>query len=544
MKVNNKLPEVRAMNRHQQRSKVIALIFIMVLIVGCGKQENKENDLLQMKASDKNHSSKPVILINVDSLLSSAIDEGIKTDTLPTFKYLKDHGQYYKEFISSFPTMSVTIDSTLLTGTYADKHRIPGLVWYSSANKDVINYGTGIRDIMRRGPNPFLDQVFIDLNNNHLSKNTSTIYEDLAKRGLHSGSVNGIIYRGNTDHQLNFPKWLSGPTSLPEAVTVKGPDFFTFAAFSNPLRGIIDLPENATKQMGMNNKYAADVASYLIQTGQVPDFLYVYLPELDQALHRNGPSHMEKLKEVDQQINGIMQNYGSLDEALHKAVFIVIGDSGVSQVRQRGENPVIKLTELFKDYQLNNPGDPVTDQTDLILAANETMAYVYNANNKYSNRNIADRLSADERIDLISWRENGWIHVLKGGNRKEMRYQQEGTIIDPYHQKWTLENDLEVLDLKWDKARKTVNYGDYPDALQRLFSALHSHEGEYFVITSKPGYEFVDKSNPAHQGGGAHGSLHISESLIPLLIGGTEQKPRSQRIVDFKSFLLELVGRS
>ncbi|KRE64637.1 hypothetical protein [Paenibacillus sp. Soil750] len=70
-------------------------------------------DLVQMKAIDKPNSVKPVIFIHVDSLLSSAIDEGISKDMLPTFKYLKEHGQYHKEFVSSFPTMSVTIDSTL-----------------------------------------------------------------------------------------------------------------------------------------------------------------------------------------------------------------------------------------------------------------------------------------------------------------------------------------------------------------------------------------------------------------------------------------------
>jgi hypothetical protein len=294
--------------------------------------------------------------------------------------------------------------------------------------------------------------------------------------------------------------------------------------------------------MGMNNEYAANVASYLIKTGQVPDFLYVFFPELDQALHRDGPSHMKKVIEVDQQINGIMQNYGSLDEALRKAIFIVAGDSGVSQVQPRGDNPVIKLTELFQNYNLNTPGELVTEQTDLILAANERMTYVYNANGKYSNRNIADRLSTEKRIDMIAWRENGWIKVIKGNTLKEMRYQPNGTLTDPYNQKWTLEGSVEVLDLTWNQAQNTVDYGDYPDALQRLSAALNSHDGEYFVVTSKPGFEFIDKSNPAHQGGGAHGSLHKSDSLFPVLIAGTEHRPRSHRIVDLKSYLLELIS--
>ena len=39
--------------------------------------------------------------------------------------------------------MSVTIDSTLITGTNPDKHKIPGLVWYNEDEQRIINYGNG-----------------------------------------------------------------------------------------------------------------------------------------------------------------------------------------------------------------------------------------------------------------------------------------------------------------------------------------------------------------------------------------------------------------
>lgn len=73
---------------------------------------------------------------------------------LPAFQYLIEHGQYYKNLVSSFPTMSVTIDSSLLTGKYPDEHRIPGLTWYSSDEKKVINYGTGPMEVLRQSVDP------------------------------------------------------------------------------------------------------------------------------------------------------------------------------------------------------------------------------------------------------------------------------------------------------------------------------------------------------------------------------------------------------
>jgi predicted AlkP superfamily pyrophosphatase or phosphodiesterase len=514
---------------------------MIFITVSCGKKEFPDDNQFQMKSASDTRTSKPVILIMVDSLLPSAIQTGLEQDILPTFKFLMEHGQYYNDFVSSFPTMSVTIDSTLLTGTYPDKHRVPGLLWYSSQDRTLINYGTTTKEIIRRGISPFLNQALIQLNGTHLSPQVSTIYEDLTKQGLQSGSVNGIIHRGNTEHQLVFPKWLQSSASMPDAVTVKGPDFFTYGAFSNPLKGVIDLKDGMTQKMGMNNQFSADVASYLIKSGQMPHFLMVYFPDLDQALHHDGPSHMKKVVDADRQLNQIMQSYGSLDLALEKAVFIIMGDSGVSQVGKTKDKPIIDLPELLNAYRVFKPGESVTDQTDLVLAANETMTYVYKTNPAIDLRNIIDQLNTDERIDIISWQEDGWIYVEKSGTKQQMRYRPGGNTTDPYRQQWTLENDFTVLDLKWDQSGQTVQYGEYPDVLQRLYSALNSHEGEYLVTTAKPGYEFTDITSHTHKGGGAHGSLHRIESLIPLFIAGTDHKPQNQRIVDLKSYMLELV---
>ena len=96
-------------------------------------------------------SIKPVILLNIDSLMSRPLEVAVQTGRAPALKFLMENGSYSPDMVTSFPTMSVTIDSSLLTGTYADKHKVPGLNWYDDSRKEIVNYGTGFRETFRLG---------------------------------------------------------------------------------------------------------------------------------------------------------------------------------------------------------------------------------------------------------------------------------------------------------------------------------------------------------------------------------------------------------
>ncbi|MFY3790403.1 aminoglycoside 6-adenylyltransferase [Ureibacillus sp. MALMAid1270] len=87
-----------------------------------------------------------------------------------------------------------------------------------------------------------------------------------------------------------------------------------------------------------------------------------------------------------------------------------------------------------------------------------------------------------------------------------------------------------------------LTYNDYPDALARLHGALHSQEGNVILVDAKPSYEFVEKHSKDHAGGGAHGSLHKVDSIVPLIVAGTEDRPEFQRLVDIKEWILRLVS--
>ncbi len=477
----------------------------------------------------------------VDSMMSQAIKEGVKNNQLPALQFLMKNGQYYDQLVSSFPTMSVTIDSSLLTGTYPDKHRVPGLTWYSLEERELINYGTGTLENIKIGVNTVLWQAFVSLNQQHLDKNTPTIYEELSSKGMSSGSINGLVYRGKTDHILSIPPWINGPTSLPNEIKVKGPDFLSFGSFSNPLVDFKELPEGITEKMGFNNKYSIETVKYLAETKKLPNFLYVYLPDMDKKLHKEGPPGLDGLKIADQEIQSVLESFGSPEQAITDATFIIIGDSGQTKILSSDEDPVIKLYTLLEDFNFLRSGATISEETEVVFAVNERMAYVYSLKPSVTLNNLVETLDDDARIDLIAWKENEWIHVVQGGTSNKMSFKSEGEFKDNYNQSWSIEGDVRVLDLIINDESKTVTYGDYPDALRRLTGSLHSHKGQFLAITAKPGYELAAESSPTHIKGGGHGSLHKTDSLVPLIITGTNQEPEHLRFVDMKSYLIKLI---
>lgn len=149
-----------------------------------------------------------VILLNIDSLTRELLDLAIQKGYTPALKFLTVHGNYFPNMVSSFPTMSVTIDTSLLTGTYADQHHIPGLNWFDVTNNEFINYGTGPLETFKIGWKKTIYNMLYRLNNEHMNKNVKTIFEVLAEGGYKSASINSFIYRRENLHQLKMPRML------------------------------------------------------------------------------------------------------------------------------------------------------------------------------------------------------------------------------------------------------------------------------------------------------------------------------------------------
>ncbi len=480
--------------------------------------------------------NKPVILVAIDSLMNEPLQKAMKEDKAPAFSFLINNGHIVPEVISSYPTMSVTIDSTILTGTYANEHKIPGLIWFKDDEQRMISYGSGVREMWHNGiKNVALDSI-IRLNNDHLSPNTQTIHEELASRNIQSASINGLLYRGSVEHTLNVPKVISLSNLLPSDIDVKGPTILSLGALSqhNPKN---DRHKFVWKRMGVNDEFTISELKYLIQQKKLPPFTLAYLPDADASIHKNGPNDLKAIEKADQSLQEMLNIYSSWDEAVEQATWIIIGDSGQSYVNEEKEISLINLNELLHSYSFWE-----NDKSDgqIAIAINERMAYIYVNDQNVPTAEIVDRLKKDQRIQFIAWKEHEKNYVVSSKSNKPFTFSRNGPLTDEYNQSWNLDGEVSILDLTINDSN-FVQYNQYPDALARLDGALHSQNGRVIIVDALPSYEFITKYSHDHAGGGAHGSLHKIDSVVPLIITGTDEFPKYNRLVDIKEWIVSLV---
>ncbi|WP_099159946.1 alkaline phosphatase family protein [Virgibacillus ndiopensis] len=483
-------------------------------------------------------SQKPVILLNIDSLMPEPLEVAVQTGRAPALQFLMENGTYIPNMVSSFPTMSVTIDSSLLTGTYANKHHIPGLNWFDDSRNEIINYGTGFRETFRLGMRRSIHNMLYRLNNEHLSSEVTTIYEELANIGIQSASINSFVYRGNTPQRLHVPRLLSTLTRFENGKwTTNTPATLSLGLFSK-LR-----PRGFTMQIAAGNyKYTARELRHLIRKNKLPGFTFCIFQDMDARIHFKGPTDIKDITKIDRQIQKTLNMYPSWEEALNQNIWMVMGDNGQAATGTSYRKFIIDLRKILKKYRIARIERPVHKKDQLVLCVNQRMGYIYVLDNRLPLPAVIERLKSDHRIDIIAWKEKDSIHVLSGMREGLLIYRPKGEHSDVYNQTWKIEGNHELLDLYISNEKK-VSYGDYPDALARLYSALHSHSGRFIVVNAKPGCDFKAQSTPFHLSGAAHGSLHKQETLVPLVIAGTTEKPTFPRLIDMKAFILRIISQ-
>jgi len=480
--------------------------------------------------------NKPVIVLLFDSLMNEPMQAAIKEGIAPAFSYLIKHGTLYPEIVSAYPTMSVAIDSTILTGSYPDKHHVPGLIWFDEVEQHIISYGSGPREIWENGIKQVLQNGIITLNKQHLSNEVETIHESLANAHIQSASINGLIYRGDTPQSLTIPGLLSRLSLVPEKVVMNGPSLFSLGVLAQYNKKN-DQHNQAWNRLGVNNEFTINELAYLIQENKLPPFTLAYLPDADEALHKNGPNDLQAIKKADEALQKALNLYGSWDNALQEAIWIVLGDSGQSLINENKEIGLVRIDKLLSGYSLWSSKQP---NGQIALALNERMGYIHILDEQLPRSDVINRLKQEKRIQFIAWYEDGKTHVVSPEHEQQLIYRPKGPYHDSYNQTWDIDGDLSILDLTVDEKHQ-LDYDAFPDALARLYGALHAQNGNIIVIDAKPDYEFSDNHSYNHAGGGSHGSLHKGDSLVPLIAAGATIELKDMRLVALKRWLLSIV---
>lgn len=513
---------------------VLGIGFILLLMTMARISQSKRATIQEISKPEIPSGTKPVIMIIIDSLMDAPLQDIVHVDRAPALRFLMEQGTYYPRIVSSFPTMSVVIDSTLLTGTLPHQHGIYGLCYYDEQTKRLWNFGTGAKESITFGLKRVLTGSMMMLNQRLLSKDVRTIHEEIP---YDTASIGAIVYRGNTEHQIRPPFISRIFGILPAKIRTLGSKIFSYGSM-HPIsprseRGGIFY------RFGMNDRFTTMELQALIQADRVPVFTITYLPGNDEYVHRHGIAAIKGIEKADTELQSILNLFPTWEDAISKYTWIILGDSGQTNTLPDSQSAHVNIGYVLEKYRIKPPNREKPRKHDqIVLAVNERMSYVYVIDPSLALSEVAEKLQTNPNFDLIVWKEAETYQVISGTLPGRFQFQPDGPFIDEYEQTWQIGGDLSLLDITLSEDQTRIEYNAYPDPFTRLMAALHTSE-RAIIVTATTGCELVYGSSPKHKGA-SHGSLHHLDSLVPMIVTGTTKQPLHGRFVDLKEWILRL----
>jgi predicted AlkP superfamily pyrophosphatase or phosphodiesterase len=404
---------------------------------------------------------KKLVWIIVDGMTPATFERAVESARAPALAELARHGDY-RTATSVFPSLTPVCLSSIATGTGPDVHHIPHLVWWHRGERRVIEYGSSFAALRAAGMAQSITDTIYNMNQQHLSRDASTVYESLERDGLTTAAVNITCYRGRTKYLPTLP-WVTKASYGPKR-------FFYYSLFESDQTGAPLAVRN--RAAGSTDVYAAAVGRWLV-TRDGFDFLAYYLSDFDYASHAYGPSGAEDvaLARVDDAIRALLDAAGGVDEFLDRYAVILLADHGQTQVD--------RVAQL--ESELTRFADNV------VVCASNRAAQVY--------------LLPGSRTDVAEL-----ARALDGVPSVEATLRREG-------------NEIVA---RRDGADAPVDALEHPDAPHRVRAALANPNAGELLVSAAAGWEFTDLGGRHHAGGGSHGSLLAGDSIVPVLTIGVD----------------------
>ncbi len=468
---------------------------------------------------------KKLVLVVIDALKPAMLERAIATGRAPALQRIREEGVYVDDCVAAFPSVTPVCAATITTGVGPDQHWIPSMNWYHREEARYIEYGSSFSASRQFGVLRSLTDTVYRMNAEHLSHDVDTVFESLDDADVRTAGTTYLIYRGRHQHEVSNETALARlATSTLFRRTIDGPlELFyadLYASRKTGCRGQLGMP-------GVRDQHTGCVGAYLVEH-DLFDFMLFSLPDNDAWSHKNGPhAQVTSIAAADRQLERLMHAAGGPDAFLEDHAIIVTSDHSQAAVEER-----IRLDRAFGEFDVATPSPSRSIGAEVALSPAQRSAMVYALDEERRDDVIERSLAALEQVDgvdLTMWRA-GEEAVVRSA-RGELRFAPGGELADRRGGRWHVEGELATL-------RAEVQDGEflcteYPDALSRVWSALHCPTAGDLLLSAAPGYEFVDWGGADHVGGGSHGSLHRSDSLGALLWCGTG--PDSRRVRDLWS---------
>jgi hypothetical protein len=459
---------------------------------------------------------KKLVLAVVDALKPEMLERAIEHGRAPVMAKIRERGTYVRDCVSSFPSVTPVAAASIATGLGPDEHHIPSMNWYHRGERRYVEYGSSFEASRAFGVIESLIDTVYNMNMAHLNRARRTVFEALQDDGVRTAGTTYLMYRGRKRH-LPSPEGMYSRLARAGGFThaVWGPDelFYAdlFASRKTDCRGILGMP-------GQRDQHTACVGAFL-EENDLYDFMLASLPDNDTYSHRRGPyAQVTSIESADRALERIMHAAGGPDEFLDDHAIVVMSDH--SQIAVVDE---INLAQVLAGYELLLPSRPDDDGADIAICPSQRSAGIYVLDPERRDElapRVAKDLNEADGVDVVMYLSGDEAIVLS--ERGELRFAPGGDIEDDRGARWSVEGDAETLALRIADGRATSS--SYPDALQRVWSALKCPNSGDVLASAGGGYEFTDWGGVAHVGGGSHGSLHRGDSLGVLLFSGVGPK--------------------
>ena len=464
---------------------------------------------------------KKLVLVVVDAMKPAMLERVIAAGRAPALTRIREAGVYVDDCVAAFPSVTPVCASTITTGVGPDEHHIPSMNWYHREERRYVEYGSSFSASRQFGVLRSLTDTVYRMNSEHLSHDVETVFESLDDDEVRTAGTTYLIYRGRHEHEVANESALARiVTSTLFRRTILGPKelFYAdlYASRRTGCRGQLGLP-------GARDQHTGCVGAYLVEH-DLFDFMLYSLPDNDAYSHRNGPhAQVTSLAAADRQLERLMHAAGGPDEFLDRYAVIVCSDHSQAPVEER-----IRLDTAFADFTIARPSPSRSAAAELALSPAQRSAMIYAldtddpADTCSRARAVAGEL---EGVDLVMWRHDD--EAVISSRRGELRFTAGGDLTDTRGNRWSVEGDLGALRAEVQDGR--ILSTEYPDGLDRAWSALRCPTAGDILLSAAPGYEFVDWGGSDHVGGGSHGSLHRTDSLGALLWCGTGPDSRAAK---------------
>jgi hypothetical protein len=461
------------------------------------------------------------VLVVIDGAKPAMLERTVAEGRAPTLELLMRNGSYTDDCVAVFPSVTPVCAASIATGVGQDRHLIPSMNWYYRDESRYVEYGSSFRAARRFGIARQLTDTVYNMNRAHLAPDVPTIFEQLDDADLRTAGTTYLMYRGRHEHKAATDTTLTRFASrvlIRHAVMGPRELFYAdvFSSRDTGCRSQLGMP-------GVRDRHAGCVGAYLVER-ELFDFLLLSLPDNDNHSHRNGPdAQVSSIASADRQIGRLVEAAGGPDAFLADYAVIAISDHSHAPVEHS-----ISLWHEFADFAILQPSYVRAEEAEIAVCPAQRSAMVYllaPRGRRALLPGIVARARTIPGVDLVMWRDG--TDAVIGGEAGELRFAPGDEVADQRGARWRVSGELEVLQAE-------VSDGEfvsaaYPDALARSWDALACERSGEVLMSAAPGYEFTDWGGAHHVGGGSHGSLHVSDSLAPLLCCGIDDDVRGQR---------------